>query len=300
MRYSKLGYVALNVTDVQRSRHFYESMVGLQYAGESAGGDVFLRCSNNHHDIILCPAAQPGLKRIAFEMESSEALEALIEHLASLKIRTVEVPEAERKALSQRRTFRISEPTSGATIEFYDYMHQFGSEPYVPTVAKIQRLGHVVIKTPELEKGHAFFKNILGFRVSDIIDDAIYFMRCHPNPYHHTFAVGKGKAPGLHHVNFMVTEVDDIGKAIARFQKNQITVVNGPGRHPPSGSMFFYFLDPDGMTVEYSFGMEEFPEEKPRKPRLLPATTESLDYWDSFKDPRKASIGDIEVMTVKD
>jgi 2,3-dihydroxy-p-cumate/2,3-dihydroxybenzoate 3,4-dioxygenase len=54
------------------------------------------------------------------------------------------------------------------------------------------------------------------------------------------------------------------------------------------------------MTVEYSFGMEEFPEEKPRKPRLLTAPTESLAYWDSFKDPRKASIGDIEVMTVKD
>ena len=70
----------------------------------------------------------------------------------------------------------------------------------------------------------------------------------------------------LHHVNFMVTEVDDIGRGISRFNKAQVPIVNGPGRHPPSGSMFLYYLDPDGMTVEYSFGMEEFPAEGARKP----------------------------------
>lgn len=44
-------------------------------------------------------------------------------------------------------------------------------------------------------------------------------------------------------------------------------VVFGPGRRPASTSVFLYFLDPDGMTLEYSFGMEEFPQIGARAPR---------------------------------
>ena len=120
-------------------------------------------------------------------------------------------------------------------------------------------------------------------------------MRCHPSPYHHGVALIKAAAPQLHHVNFMVSEVDDIGRAIARFAKNGVRVVYGPGRHPPSGSVFLYFLEPDGLTLEYSFGMEEFPELEARRPRLFEPIRDSYDYWASFRDlERYAAVGAIE------
>ncbi len=48
----------------------------------------------------------------------------------------------------------------------------------------------------------------------------------------------------------------------------------GPGRHPPSESVFLYFLDPDGLTLEYSFGMEEFPERESAPAAAVAAGTE--------------------------
>ena len=99
-------------------------------------------------------------------------------------------------------------------------------------------------------------------------------------------------------MNFMVTEIDDIGRGMWRFQKNEVPVVRGPGRHPPSGSVFLYVLDPDGLTVEYSFGMEEFPELGARKPRLLAPVPESLDYWGCPRDPRQGAIGEVEELAV--
>ena len=71
-------------------------------------------------------------------------------------------------------------------------------------------------------------------------------------------------------------------------------IVFGLGRHPPSESIFLYFLDPDGMTAEYSFGMEEFPVQDARKPRVLPPTQDSVDYWGAERDPRHGSRGSIE------
>jgi len=293
--YEKLGYMALNVSDVGRSRDFYEKQVGLQLSGE-AEGIAFLRCSEDHHNISLHAGGRPGLKRAGFEMRSAAALDQLGARLAGEGIAVVEVPAAERKLLGLGRAFRITEPYTGATYEFYDHMRQWGGQPFKPTVARIQRLGHFVLKVPDLDGASRFHTEVLGFRVSDMIDGTICFMRCHPNPYHHGVGLGRASEAMLHHVNFMVTEVDDIGRGISRFNKAQVPIVNGPGRHPPSGSMFLYYLDPDGITVEYSFGMEEFPAEGARKPRVMEPIKASIDYWDSFLDPRKATVGAIERM----
>ena len=299
IRYKKLGYVALNVSDLERSVAFYRDTVGLQPVpadrpGDHPGDPRFFRCDWDHHNIVLFQGAKPGLKRIGFEMESAAELERLFAMLKSKGLSVAEVPRAECERFHQGRSIRLVEPFTGATFEFYDQMREFGGQPFVPTVAKIQRLGHVVLRTPDYAEAIAFLTGVLNFQVSDSIEGMVTFMRCFPNPFHHSLGIGSGKARGLHHVNFMVTEVDDIGRAIWRLNQEQVPIVNGPGRHPPSGSMFLYYLDPDGLTLEYSFGMEEFPEVAPRRARILEPIRESFDYWGAPSDPRKAAVGEIE------
>jgi 2,3-dihydroxy-p-cumate/2,3-dihydroxybenzoate 3,4-dioxygenase len=119
-------------------------------------------------------------------------------------------------------------------------------------------------------------------------------MRAHPNPLHHTLAILASDKDKLHHVNFMTTDIDDIGSAYHRMHKAQVEIVFGPGRHLPSESIFLYFLDPDGMTIEYSFGMETFPEEGAREPRMLEPTPDTLDTWGGLPAPAFAQVGAIE------
>ncbi len=294
-RYVKLGYVALNVSDPERSKHFYQSLWGLDLSETGAAGEQYLRCSDDHHNVVLYRGSKPGLKRIGWEMESEADLDKLAGALGRNGIQVREVDATERAPLRQGRSIRFSDPFTGATHEYYVDMHRLGGRPWTPTHTKIQRLGHVVLKTPRYDEAVKFYMDVLNFKVSDRVDTFITFMRCFPNPFHHSFALAKSNGGALHHVNFMVTEVDDIGKGLWRFKKNDVPVVRGPGRHPPSGSMFLYVLDPDGLMLEYSFGMEEFPEVNPRKPRLLPPVPESGDFWNCPTDPRGGAIGDIEV-----
>jgi 2,3-dihydroxy-p-cumate/2,3-dihydroxybenzoate 3,4-dioxygenase len=277
LRYVRLGYVALNVTDIEISRHFYETLVGLAVTGTGDQGEVFLRCSNAHHDLVLYPAKEAGLRRLGWLVESDAQLDHMTQLCAALDIAIDEVPVEERAALEQGRTVRFIEPVTGILSEFYAEMKS--DYTYEASVAKIQRLGHVVLSTPDFDKAVRFYKDKLNFRTSDVIDDRVTFMRCFPNPYHHSLGIGRGSSHGLHHMNFMVTEIDDIGKALWRYQKNDVPIASGPGRHPPSNSVFLYATDPDGLTVEYSFGMEEFPESDPREARILPAVPESVDTW---------------------
>jgi 2,3-dihydroxy-p-cumate/2,3-dihydroxybenzoate 3,4-dioxygenase len=295
-RYSKLGYVALNVSDLDRSRHFYETLWGLEHTETGTGGELYFRCSDDHHNVVLYPsAARPGLKRVGWEMESERELDELAAAVAEHGIAVRELDAAERATLHQGRTIRFSDPYTGVTHEYYAEMRSFGGQPYTATVAKIQRLGHLVLWTPRYDEAVDFYLNVLNFRNSDTVEGAVTFMRCFPNPFHHSIGLANGKRRGLHHVNFMVTEIDDIGRGMWRFQANDVPIVRGPGRHPPSGSVFLYVLDPDELTVEYSFGMEEFPEQNPRKPRLLAPVPESLDYWNCPRDPRQGAVGEVEV-----
>jgi 2,3-dihydroxy-p-cumate/2,3-dihydroxybenzoate 3,4-dioxygenase len=294
IRYRRLGYLALNVSDLERSTRFYRETVGLQQVDGADREVRLLRCSDKHHDIAL-HAGRPGLKRIGFELESSAQIEPLRAALQAAGRPLLDIPVEDRTAMATGPGLRTWEPVTGATLDFYAGMERSGASPFEPTVAKIQRLGHLVLRSADPAATVRFFTEVLHFKVSDSIDGAVTFMRCFPNPYHHSFGVGNGKGrSGLHHFNFMVSDADDIGTSLWRLKKLDVPIVNGPGRHLPSGSMFLYYLDPDGLTLEYSFGMEEFPETGAREPRTLAPVSKSFDMWEGPVDPRKAAVGEIE------
>ena len=296
-RYRKLGYVALNVTDIGRSTAFYTDVVGLDLSEQTSGGATFLRCGTDHHHMVLYPAAQPGIKRIGFELESRAELEHARKHLASLGLAVQDIEPEERAALKQGDGLRFVEPCAGLTIELYTRVLQM-AVPFAQRLTKIVRLGHVVLSVERFDEMAAYLTTNLGFAISDFVEGRFAFMRCQPNPLHHSFAIGKSAAGNhLNHVNFMVSDIDDIGIAMNRLNKAKVPIVFGPGRHKPSGSIFLYFLDPDGMTVEFSFGMEEFPEKGAREPRMLEAHPSALDIWGSVPEPRFGKVGAIEGTT---
>jgi 2,3-dihydroxy-p-cumate/2,3-dihydroxybenzoate 3,4-dioxygenase len=292
-RYRKPGYVALNVSDVERSVRFYRDLVGLQLEAHDEGEVAYLRCSDDHHNVVLYRAEVPGLKRMAFELESGADLERAARYVAAKGWPLREVGAEETRRLRQGRTIRFRIPESSLVFELYAQMER-AAGAYAASVAKIQRLGHVVVRCANRDAVLRTLTEELNFRVSDHFADQVAFLRCFPNPYHHSFGVARSDADGLHHVNFMVTDVDDIGRATNRMRNAGVEVVYGPGRHDISNSIFFYYLDPDGLTIEYSFGMEEFAEDAPREPRQLPLSPAILDSWGGMPAPKFGKAGAIE------
>ena len=293
VRYSKLGYVALNVTDLGRSRKFYEEIVGLQPNGTGPDGAAYFRFDRAHHGVVLHQAPQAGLKRFGWQLESEAQFDVLAQSLARHGIGLTEVDRAECEAQGQGRSVRFADPFTGVTWEFYASRREEPT-PFKPTVVQFDRLGHVVLKTGRFEEALEFYAEALNFRLSDKVEGQIAFLRAFPNKYHHLLAVAKGDRPGLHHVNFMVTSVDEWGRCTARLPRQNIPIVWGPGRHTNAGTFFVYYLDPDALTLEYGYGMEEFPETGARAPNIRPPGHDSVDLWDSRIDPRTFAAGEIE------
>lgn len=294
LRYKHVGYAALDVTNRDRSTAFHHDTIGLETnpaVDPARFGATLLRSGASACDVALYEAPQPGLRRVAFEMESDVYLEQARAHLGSIGLTTRDVPEADLVAFAQRAGFRFAEPNTELTIELY-----VGDASRVPPpsgrprVANINRLGHVVIGAIDPQPITEFFERELNFRVSDYIG-SVAFLRCFPNPFHHSFAIIPATENRLNHVNFLVDTLDEVGRALNRVKRQDVEIVFGPGRHPPSGSVFLYFLDPDGMTFEFSTGMEEFAEGNAREPRHLPMVPESFDYWGAVPSKRHGAVG---------
>jgi 2,3-dihydroxy-p-cumate/2,3-dihydroxybenzoate 3,4-dioxygenase len=291
-RYRRLGYVALNVGNLERSTAFYRDLVGLNVSDQNASFTA-LRCSRDHHNVLLYQAAVPGLKRIGFELESAADLVAARRHVEALGYPLEELTATELQALRTVAAFRFRLPGTGLCLEFFVQMMQL-AQAYEPSVTKIERLGHIVLNVADFDQTLKILTDQLGFRVSDFVPGFAAFLRCFPNPLHHSLAILTGGDHHLNHVNFMVTDIDDVGRAMNRMKKAEVEIVFGPGRHQPSESIFLYFLDPDRMTVEYSFGMETFPEKGAREARLLEPVPGTLDTWGSVPSPSFGKVGAIE------
>ncbi len=113
-------------------------------------------------------------------------------------------------------------------------------------------VGHVVFFTESLAATTSFYES-LGFRLSDRYPGRGHFLRCSERGGHHDlFLLQTPEARrGLNHVAFTVRDMHEViggGMHVARCGwETQL----GPGRHPISSALFWYFKNPAGALVEY-------------------------------------------------
>ncbi|XSC48249.1 VOC family protein [Bradyrhizobium sp. RDT10] len=96
---------------------------------------------------------------------------------------------------------------------------------------------------------------------------------------HHTLAMAPGSKAGIQHVNHQVATNDDVLRSYYFLRERNVPIVFGPGRHPTSGARFLYFKGPDGMTFEYSVGVDEIEDEAGHRPRSFGFEPSSICMW---------------------
>jgi 2,3-dihydroxy-p-cumate/2,3-dihydroxybenzoate 3,4-dioxygenase len=288
-RHRRLGYVALNVTDLSRSTAFATDIFRLSVQGDGPDGARFFRSGVRHHELMLSQAPSAGFLRAAWELETPEQVDRAFHHFDAILELKPQALSAEEKAalgLSTDLAFRVREPTTKACFEYYSRMQNISS-PRADAVTKFLGDIHFGLVVPDAKQTVSYMAENIGFVVSDYVGDYLAtLMRAFPNPNHHSFAPVQSPDGSckFHHVAFMVQEIDDIGKLFNRCKRADIGIAFGIGKHPTSGSIHLYIYDPDGMVWEYTLGMEQFPEIGAREPRFMSSRPEDFDLWGAAPD----------------
>jgi catechol 2,3-dioxygenase len=251
----RASHVVLGVTDLARSRAFYEGTLGL--CVEDADKDaVYLRAveERQHHSLVLRKTATPTCERIGFKVASEEDLDraANLFKTKGLRHTFVEVPH-------QGRTLQATDPF-GLPIELFYSMEKRERllqlyDRYKGVHA--QRLDHFNIFSPELQDAIDFYA-MLGFRMTEYTeedgkDGRIIAAWMHRKGNVHDLAFTNGRGPRLHHLAYWVpSPINIIHLCDVMASSGYLTnMERGPGRHGISNAFFLYVRDPDGHRTEF-------------------------------------------------
>jgi len=278
MTISALGYLGIRTARLSDWADFSTNLLGMQQVDRGGSTRAF-RMDDRTQRLIVGESDAEGLDFMGWEVADAPSLD----HLASrLEDSGVAVTLAPASLADQRQVARMVwflDP-DGNRVEVF-CGPETASAPFMPgrPISGFRTgamgMGHAVLHSQNVESLLSFYRDLLGFQVTDygLTPYPLYFF--HVNARHHSFAlVGSGRK-GLHHFMIETTALDDVGQGydLAMLETGRIAYTLG--RHANDPIISFYVNTPSGFFVEYGWG----------SPAIDPAswtaveTTEGPSLW---------------------
>ena len=143
--------------------------------------------------------------------------------------------------------------------------------------ARPTKVSHVVLNSPDLAATEAFYRELLGFRLSDYYVKRMSFLRCSAD--HHSIGLQQNVHSSVNHVAFEMPDIDSYMRGIGRLKKMGHVPTWGPGRHGPGNNPFAYFVSPSGFVIEYTCELDQIDEATHEAQEWTWGDPETSDRW---------------------
>jgi 2,3-dihydroxybiphenyl 1,2-dioxygenase len=262
MRVLALGYVGVSAKDLGEWRSYGTRHLGFQVVDRASGSVAFrmddrsqrviVEADDGHHD------PDRGVKFFGWEVADAAALDRMAAHVERAGI---PVERGVRALAEERRVADLivfSDPL-GSRVEIF-HGAEVASEPFKPgrNISGFRigplGLGHVVMSAGRIEPVVAFYRNVLGFRLSDYYDRPFPARFLHVNRRHHSLAFIETGRTAVHHLNVELMSFDDVGQGLDLALAEEGRLAVSLGRHAGDCMTSFYTHTPSGFMVEYGWG----------------------------------------------
>ena len=267
MGVDSLGYVAFNVSKPAEWQAMLQAVFGMELRPRKGSDALDFRLDERHHRITLYPAADDSVAVVGWEVGCPDRLDALVAELTARGVAVTEGSPALCAERAAKRVYSFTCPMIGVPTEIY-YGPLVSNLPFAPSrgISGYKTgglgLGHVVFWVKDLAATLAFYREVMGFSISDYIawdDNDAVFLHC--NPRHHTLALmaeAEGRPAGrFQHLMVEALTMDDVGYGYDLVRDMGIPVAIEPGKHTNDHMQSFYLQSPSGFWLEYGYGGRE-------------------------------------------
>ena len=267
-----LRSIHLGVPELAAATDFYTRVWGLEHIG-TVDDRVLLRGQGREHHILTLGQSaceRAVLEGIEFAAESVQALEAIAARAPSFGIGLLRGVHSRRATLGGGSAIELQAPGDVVVSLSADVLVH---EP-LDDRTKPEKVTHVVINSVSFDRHERLFTGLLGLRLSDRTRH-MDFLRSASD--HHSVALAHGDNDRLNHIAFEMRDLDGQMYGAGRVIEAGRTLEWGPGRHGPGNNVFCYFIDPDGLAIEYTSEVEQITSDD--------HVAGTAEQWDSF--PRR-------------
>lgn len=271
-RLGRLGGVSLGVPDPEATASFLSE--ALLFPVTRVGETIVASCVGDYGPagqgaIELRPAGELTLLEVTWEVPEAYDLESLEARLRAWRVAVFPRTDA----------LAFADPAGIPMACVRASTRELPAPPHDPL--RPRRLGHVNLKTPDPGAAAAFYRSVLGLRVSEQIGDGLYFLRIATE--HHNIGLRGGERGDLHHLGLEVEGWNVYQPILDRLAELGVAVEYGPGRHRPGNNLFVYLREPSsGLRLELFADMAQIPDESAHEPRRWEASdrlTKTINRW---------------------
>ncbi len=263
MGVSQLGYLVLNVSDVEAWRDFAAKVIGAEERRDTSSERIKLRFDERHHRITLCPAQNDSIVALGWEVPSLNEFESVRRKVIEYGFAVTDGTGDELADRNVKSMYRFGD-MDGFPVEIY-YAPGIDECPFRPSRPMsgfncgTLGIGHVVLVSKDAEQSARFYQDVLGFSVTDyIVWDELDATFLHCNPRHHSLALMNEcygmKSGELNHFMLETLALDDVGRAYDIVRNRGLPLVLSLGQHSNDRMTSFYMKTPSGFSMEYGWG----------------------------------------------
>lgn len=288
----RISHATFETPDLERLIDYYTEVNGLALHSRERDR-AFLVTRSGQLAIQLERASEPRCSKLSFEVAPTDSFADLAKALAAdgvaSEVRSDAVPGIPKTLVFQ--------DNKGTTIEVFNEWSFLGRDRPIAGVGPL-KVGHVAFQVLDPQAVTEFYCKVLGFRVSDWIEDFFSFLRCGPD--HHTVNFIRGKSVRLHHIAFETKDISHIQSACDLLGRKKIPIIWGPGRHGAGHNVFIYHRNPDDHIIEFFTELDRMSDEElgyfdpkpwhvdqPQRPKVWDRAAASLvwgppptpDFW---------------------
>lgn len=284
---TSLAYLGVNSPRAEDWRQFGTAFLGAELAPDGADGSVRLRVDDAAWRLQIHPAEVDSVAYFGWAVDEEETLDVAVARLAEAGITAVRGSDELAAERNVNRLISFTDPW-GFPHEITWGQHLFPStfrpgRAISGFVTGTQGLGHVLLMMPDIEAGHRFFHDVLGFQLSDkiITPGSLNARFYHVNARHHTLALGQcPEGIGVfNHLMLQMKSMDDVGTAYDLLEEMEVPLTLSLGRHTNDKTFSFYCCTPSQFNIEVGFDGVEVNAE------WVPHTYGTAAIWGHKLDP---------------
>jgi 2,3-dihydroxybiphenyl 1,2-dioxygenase len=210
-----LGYVGVRAKDLGDWASYGSGLLGLQRIDKSRSTLAF-RMDDRKQRIIVAADGGEGIGFFGWEVADAAALDAIAAHLERNAIKVARGARALADERHVKDLIVFNDPL-GNRLELF-HGAETTAEPFRPgrSISGFRTgplgLGHVVLNADTAEtidKLMAFYRGVLGFRLTDYYDHPFVARFLHLNPRHHSLAFIQTGKNAVHHIMMELFSFDD-------------------------------------------------------------------------------------------
>ena len=250
----RIGHATFETPDLDKAIAYYTDVNGLVLTAKEKN-HAFLASKIGLLTIQLEKGSEEGCKKISFEMLPNTDFADIAKKLSADGVKS----EVRSDALPGIGKVLAFNDPKGTTIELFSEWKYLGAHHQVFGAGPL-KLGHIAFVVHDPKAMAEFYCHVLGFRVSDWIEDFFVFLRC--NPDHHTVNFIRGKTVKMHHIAFELKDFAHMQDACEILALRKMMINWGPVRHGPGHNVAIYHRNADEQNVEFYIELDQMKDEE--------------------------------------